>query len=65
MQEVNFLMYGENIYKNHSNPYIQGTTVPCEQLNLRHVKTPDDLTEHFYVVVQHNISDYISVDNTL
>ena len=23
-------MYGENIYKYHGNPYIQGTTVPCD-----------------------------------
>ena len=28
-QEVNFLMYGGNT-KYHVNPYIQGTTVPCD-----------------------------------
>ena len=31
-QEVNFLMYGENT-KYHGNPYIQGTTVPCDKQN--------------------------------
>jgi hypothetical protein len=32
---VNFLMYGENT-KYHSNPYIQGTTVPCDTYMYMH-----------------------------
>ena len=35
---TDFLMYGENT-KYHSNPYIQGTTVPCDK-NFRTVSSP-------------------------